>query len=194
MWFAAANDSRMGQSNTKMKDDKPKVVFDTQSITQAALRPGGPGEKHGLLLMEEGLIEVYVSNRLRAEYEKTLRHPGLRDRYPHLTPEFVTAFLDRFDQRAIRIPNPSEVIGFKRDRNDEHVLNLMDVVKPDFVASRDPHLRVAANEPKYKEYFPNTRIVEGQTLRTEVERWQERKQAREQKVSMDQHIERGIRR
>ena len=103
--------------------EKPRVVFDTTAVVQAALAPKGPAETQGLSMIDEGAIEAFMSNRLRSEYERTLHHPDLRARFPHVTEEYIATRLQRLDEKAIRLINPPQYVHFECDPNDEPILS-----------------------------------------------------------------------
>ncbi len=139
------------------------MVFDTQAVVQAALSPREPAESEGVRLMDEDRIEVFMSNRLRAEYETTLSHPELRARFPHVSPPYVSRFLDRFDRKAHRVANPPSYVEFPRDRNDEPVLNLAVHVEADFIVSNDPDLKNLDREPSWRHDSPHSDRLAGGT-------------------------------
>lgn len=181
------------------EEERPRVIFDTTAVYQATLSPNGKAETNGLRLMSEGHIEVFMSNRLRAEYEQTLRsglnvalttdNPKVKERLRCLTQDFVESQLDRFDQQANRLVNPPQQVGFKRDPEDEHVLNLAVHVEADFIAAWDSDLRDLDRSPVWREYYPSIRIVPPQALRQEIELWYQQKL--EQKQAHEQKQDRG---
>jgi len=147
------------------------IVYDTVVVLQAALNPDGPAAR-AVRLMDEGRVEVFVSNRLRSEYEETLSDPVVRSRFPHLTDERVQAILGRFDALAQRIPNPPRRIEFPRDPEDEPVLNLAVQVGADFILSRDRDLLDLAGDPLLRCQFPTLRILDPVTFLQEIDREQ----------------------
>jgi len=56
---------------TRLPVEPPIVILDTGIACAAAFNPNGVSEKL-ITLMVEGEITVFLSNRLRAEYENTL--------------------------------------------------------------------------------------------------------------------------
>ena len=85
------------------------VVFDT-TIYQATPSPRGPAETQALSLIEERKLEAFMSNRVRAKYEKRLCEgwkfaqrpdikPKEKQRSKNLTMEFIEAQLKRLDEQ-----------------------------------------------------------------------------------------------
>ena len=156
------------------ENPKPIVVFDTQAVTQATICPDGYAAD-GLRLMDEEKIEVYMSNRLRAEYEKTLDASSKaamisknHRRLQNVTPEAVRAQLTRFDEKANRLLNPPNYVNFSRDENDAHVLNLAIHVKVDFIVSLDNDLLNLNQNKSWQEYYPDIKVVKAEQLRDEI--------------------------
>jgi len=170
------------------EDKKPKVIFDTTVVMQATISPkGAAGE--AIRMMDEGKIDVYMTNQIRAEYEKTLREsakyaqttdkPQDQQRLRNVTPEFVSAQLQRFDEKANRLVNPPQAVEYERDREDEPVLNLNERIRADFIVSGDKDLQALNENRDWKEWYPDTWVIPPQVLEREVARWHEREAAKE---------------
>lgn len=161
-------------SEGENRTEKPRVVFDTTAVVQAALAPKGPAETQGLSLIDEGIIEAFVSNRLRSEYEHTLNHPDLRARFPHVTEEYIAARLQRFDEKALRLVNPPQYVRFERDPNDEPILNLAIHVHADYIVSADRDLLDLGRSAHFQRLYPYLKVVSPGALRQELFYRQER--------------------
>ncbi len=149
--------------------DQPCVVFDTGIIVAAAFNPIGVAMQT-IQRMEQGKIRVVMSNRLRAEYEATLRHPAHRERFPHITEEYVTLQLDRFDSHAERVVNPLPLLPYPRDPNDEHIVNLLIATKADFLVTLDKDMLALTGFAPFAEQSPQIRILRPGAFLTELER------------------------
>ena len=143
-----------------MEDAKPRVVFDTGVVLQAALSSTGPASR-ALWLLDSGAVEAVVSPRLRSEYEDVLLRPAIRARYPRLTGEMVEAALARFDALALLVPNPPARVRLARDPDDEPLLNLAVELRADYIVTRDRDLLdLAAADAAFGARFPFLRIVD----------------------------------
>ena len=141
----------------------PRIVFDTGVVLQATLNPDGPAAR-ALLLMDTGVARVYVSNRLRAEYEETLSNPDVRARFERLTDERVDAVLGRFDALAARLPNPPRRVAYPRDPDDEPPLNLAVHVQAHYLVTRDRDLLDLAGDRRFGRLSPGIRILDPVSL------------------------------
>lgn len=121
--------------------DRLKVIFDTGIVLQAGIFPDQDGPaRRCLRLMDDDKIVVYVSPRLRSEYEVVLYRDVIRAKYPILIGEVTDSLLNRMDTKAIFIhPVPSSV-SYPRDPKDEPILNLAIHIQADFIVARDKDL------------------------------------------------------
>ena len=142
-----------------MADPKPRVLFDTGTVLQAALNPRGPASR-ALSVLDQGQVEAILSPRLRSEYEDVLCRPAIRERYPRLTEDMVEAALARFDEWAQLVPNPPRHIEYPRDPDDEPLLNLAIQVGADYLVTRDKDLLDLAADEAFRRRFPFLRIVD----------------------------------
>ena len=149
--------------------EPPRAVFDTGVVLQAALNPTGPASR-ALELLDAGQIQVYASPRLRSEYEEILQRPAIRARFPRLTDARIAAALQRFDERAILIPNPPRRVAYPRDPDDEPVLNLAIHVEAHYIVARDNDLLDLADDAQFGRLFPAIRIVDPVALLQEIPR------------------------
>ena len=145
----------------------PRIVFDTGVVLQATLNLDGPAAR-ALLLMDTGGARVYVSNRLRAEYEETLSNPDVRARFERLTDERMEAVLGRFDALAARLPNPPRRVAYPRDPDDEPPLNLAVHVQAHYLVTRDRDLLDLAGDRRFGRLSPGIRILDPVSLLQEI--------------------------
>src|SRR5438309_11800740 len=92
----------------------PGVVFDTGIVLQAAINPRGPAAA-AIDLFDQERVLLYISPRLRSEWEDVLMRPSLRAKNPRITDAQVAAALQHFDSKAILVPNPALYIVYSRD-------------------------------------------------------------------------------
>lgn len=180
------------------EDKKPKVIFDTTTVMQATISPDGAAGR-ALALMDEGKIDVYMSNQIRAEYERTLSDaakyaqttdkPKDQERLRNVTPEFVTAQLQRFDEKANRLVNPPHTVEYERDRKDEPFLDLASHLDADFVVAGDGDLKDLDRHPDWREWHPSMRIVSPEAFHPELSRWHEREAAQSQEKKPEQEYQ-----
>lgn len=143
---------------------KPVVIFDTGCVLQAAINPAGPAAD-ALDLLDQGRIVVYVSSRLRSEFEDVLTRPTIRAKNRLITDAQVEAGLARFDSRAVLVPNPPPYVSYPRDPDDEPVLNLAIHVGADYIITRDRDLLdlMDSDRPEgrsFRRRFPRLRILD----------------------------------
>lgn len=159
----------MAPGATEEQAERPRVVYDTGVVLQAVLNPEGPAAR-AVRMMDVGQVEVYVSNRLRAEYEETLTDSHLRTLFPRLTEVRVRAMLDRMDALAQRIPNPPRRLAYPRDADDEPVLNLAAHVGAHYILSRDRDLLELTSHALLRRLLPLLRITDPVTFLREMDR------------------------
>lgn len=146
----------------------PAAVFDTGIVLQAALNPAGPAAA-ALEQFDRGLVTLYVSPRLRSEWEDVLTRPAVRARNPQLTDAQVEAALMRFDAHAVMVANPPSYILYPRDPNDEPVINLAIHVRARYLVTRDRDLLdlMDASRPEgssFRQRFPDLLICDPVTF------------------------------
>jgi putative PIN family toxin of toxin-antitoxin system len=147
--------------------DPRRGVFDTGFVLQATLSPGGPAGQV-FRFLDAGTIEVYVSPRLRSEYEDVLSRPAIREKNSQLTDERMRAVLDWFDEKAILHPNPPQYVQFQRDPDDEAIPNLAIHVGADYIVARDRDLLDLDSDINFRQRFPRLRIVDPVTFLREL--------------------------
>ena len=96
------------------ENPKPVAIFDTGIVLQAAINPAGPAGS-ALDQFDRGAVTVYLSPRLRSEWEDVLMRPSLCAKNPQIMDAQVEAALLRFDARALIVPNPPTYLIYPRD-------------------------------------------------------------------------------
>jgi putative PIN family toxin of toxin-antitoxin system len=113
---------------------KVKVIFDCNIYLQAFLSAKGAASKC-LKLVEEGLIELYLSRDIFSEIKDVLSRPEFQAKFPHATSENLTAFLEYLKEKAILIRSIGKYFELSRDKKDEPYLNLAMGIEADFIVS-----------------------------------------------------------
>lgn len=106
---------------------------------QAAVSRHGPAFAL-LTLVEAGRLELLVSRETLAELREVLFRPGVRQKFPLLSTEFVDAFLDRLERLATAIESVPRVFSFARDPDDEPYINLAVAGQAQYLVTRDRDL------------------------------------------------------
>jgi uncharacterized protein len=100
-----------------------------------------------------------------AEIEEVLNRPEVRKRFPLLTAEHVTTFLEGLRGRARMVADVPAVFHYARDPDDEHVLNLALAAKARYLVTRDKDLLDLMDESnpdgvEYRKLVPELRILD----------------------------------
>lgn len=108
-------------------------------FVQGAARTKNPANAC-FALVEEGIIELYLSLQTLAEIEDVLTRLKLRKRFPTLTDEMVEEFLTDVKNKAIMLKSVPSVFNYPRDPKDEKYINLAVEAQADYIVSRDKDL------------------------------------------------------
>ena len=109
---------------------KERVVFDCNIFVQAIAFEHGPAAA-ALRLVEEGVIELFVSKAVLAELRRVLGYEEVRAMSASMTPTLIEAFLQRLTYRATLRKRVPRVFEYARDPDDEPYLDLAVSVKAD---------------------------------------------------------------
>lgn len=116
-----------------------EAVFDCNIYLQAAARPLSPSAAC-LLLAEEGIVLLYVSEEILTEVSEVLRRPAIQKRFPELTAENIEKFLERVRSFAKLVKKVPAKFSYPRDLDDEIYINLAVEAEVDYLVSRDNDL------------------------------------------------------
>lgn len=122
-----------------MKKDKLSAVFDCMIFLQGLINEKGIAVDC-LELVENGRIELFVSEDVLAEIRDVLTRPKLQARFSLLTDERVKRLLEILNQKATFIKTVPQIFRFLRDPKDEKYVNLAVEAKADYIVSRDNDL------------------------------------------------------
>ena len=109
-------------------------------------------------LAEQGLLELYVSPAILAEFRDVIGRPQIRTKFRQLTDDVVAEFIARIERIAVRVDEVGTDITLARDPKDEPYLNLAAHSQADYLVSRDRDLLEGADT--IAKTMPNLRIVD----------------------------------
>lgn len=119
--------------------DRYVVVVDTNILLQSLLNTSGPAGKC-LACFRRGEIDIAISKDTINEAKEVLSRSSLRDRYPQLTDEKISALLAFLRYRGLYLWTVRKRFEYPRDPDDEPYLNLAIEVEADYLVSRDADL------------------------------------------------------
>ena len=138
---------------------KPRAVFDCMVFLQGAGRPASPA-RACLRLVDEERITLCLSVDILAEVRDVLTRPKTTKRFPLLTRDWVDAFLQNAESKAVRLPHVPKFFSFERDPKDEPYLNLALATHANYLVSRDRDLLDLMNNADFRKRFPELTILD----------------------------------
>jgi putative PIN family toxin of toxin-antitoxin system len=99
------------------------VVYDCMIYLQAVANSQGPAFRC-LEMVESQRSELLLCPSIVAELHDVLNRPLVRSKFSRLTPERVTAFLEKIAAMAKHFSDPPHHFALQRDPDDEPYLNL----------------------------------------------------------------------
>ncbi len=115
--------------------DPPRVVFDCNVGLQAML---GVGPAFRCFeFVDTGRVVLLSSPATFTGLRDVLTRPKLLKKYPQLTHERASAFLNLFVKRATLIDMVPHAVDFPRDRKDEPYLDLAVAQHASYIVTRD---------------------------------------------------------
>jgi len=157
-------------------NNKPLIaaVFDCNVFLQAAAREKSVAAAC-LRLVEQGLVQLYLSEEILAEVEEVLYRPEIRTHFPSLTDEVIEAFLLRLRKSAQILRHVPKRFSYSRDPDDVPYINLAVEMNADYLVSRDRDLLdlMTAYDVEAKEFrqrFRPLRVIEPLEFLQEVRR------------------------
>jgi putative PIN family toxin of toxin-antitoxin system len=115
------------------------VVFDTNVFLQALANTKGAAVRC-LEYFEQGKIILAISRATFDEITEVLSRSHLRQKYPSLTDERITALFEQVVYHGIYLRQVRQHFTYPRDPDDEPYLNLAIEVDADYLVSRDNDL------------------------------------------------------
>jgi putative PIN family toxin of toxin-antitoxin system len=131
---------------------------------QGAARESGPAAAC-IRLAEQGFVQLCLSEEILAELRDVLARPKLRRKFPALTEERVSAFLEKILRVSVLLEEVPRTVTLERDPKDEKYLNVAVAAGARFLVSRDNDLldlRLEANAAgrELRLRFPDLRILD----------------------------------
>ena len=80
--------------------DRPRVVFDCNTILQAIANEVGPAAE-ALRCLDRGIIDVYLSRPVLREWRAVLDYPAVRQKFGQIEDDRIGSFLKRLTFRGI---------------------------------------------------------------------------------------------
>jgi putative PIN family toxin of toxin-antitoxin system len=135
------------------------AVFDCVVHVQAALSRKGPAFAC-LQLAEAEFITLYLSPDILDEVGRALGYPALRQKYPKITDETVSHFLEHLEKISVITENPPAAFPLRRDPKDEPYVNLAIETSAPFIVSRDADLLDLMKDEAFRKAYPAITIVD----------------------------------
>jgi len=147
-----------------MAEEKIKSVFDCNIYLQAFL--SGKGAAHRCRkLVDDNLIELYISRDIFNEVKNVLTRPEIRAKFPHATAKAAVAFIEDINKKAVFVRSVKKHFELPRDRKDEPYINLAVEVGAQYIVSRDNDLldlmtNFDADSKAFRQKFRRLKVVE----------------------------------
>jgi putative PIN family toxin of toxin-antitoxin system len=148
---------------------KPRVVFDCMVFLQGAGRPAGPA-RACFHLVDKERVTLCLSAEILAEVRDVLTPPKVLRKFPQLSPEWVTTFLQDVEAKALVLSGVPQAIALERDPKDEPYLNLAVAAKAHYLVSRDLDLLDLMKDEDFKGRFPDLLILDPVAFLKEIAR------------------------
>jgi putative PIN family toxin of toxin-antitoxin system len=136
-----------------------RVVFDCMVFLQAVARENGPAAAC-LRLIEDGRLTLCLSPDVFAEVSEVLCRPKLQRKFRTLTPERVSAFLERVRAKAVWVEPVPRAFQHPRDPKDEPYVNLALAAGARYLVSRDNDLLDLMTDETFRQRFPELLILD----------------------------------
>lgn len=118
-----------------------------------------------LAMLDEGSFTLFVSPEGLAEYEDVLSRRAIRRKNPHLTDTVAAALMERIRDFGTLLAHVPGHFTYRRDPDDEHVVNLAVEAGARYVVSRDKDLLDLMDDTRpdgraFRERFPDLRVLD----------------------------------
>jgi uncharacterized protein len=143
---------------------KIRVVFDCNTFLQAAINQESlAGNCYKLI--EERVVELFISQDVLDEIEEVINRPHIRERFETLTDERIESFLSSIKNLALFVRKISKVFSLPRDIDDEIYINLAVECEADFIVTRDKDLldlmtAIDDNSKQFRQKFRPLKVVQ----------------------------------
>ncbi len=140
-----------------------RVVFDCMVFLQGAARPSSPA-RACFRTVDDGLVTLCISPLILTELRDVLSRPELVKRFPALSPEWVTEFVESVVGKALVVSDVPNDFTLPRDPKDEPYINLAIATRAGFLVSRDRDLLDLMADADFRRRFPSLQIVDPATF------------------------------
>ena len=137
---------------------KPRAVFDCMVFLQGAARPAGPA-RACFRLVDEDRVTLCVSAEILGEVRDVLTRPKTLRKFPLLSPEWVKAFLQNVESKALVPPAVPRAFTLARDPKDEPYLDLAIFVRAQYLVTRDNDLLDLMKDEGFRTRYPGLTIL-----------------------------------
>jgi putative PIN family toxin of toxin-antitoxin system len=135
------------------------AVFDCSVYVQAVLSRKGPAFAC-LQLAEAEHVTLYLSREILDEINRALGYPNLRRKFPTITDERVSQFLEHLEKISVIAQKPTEVFTLRRDPKDEPYVNLAIETAAPFIVSRDADLLDLMKDESFRRTYQRITILD----------------------------------
>lgn len=136
-----------------------RVVFDCMIFLQGAARPGSPA-RACFQTVDDGLATLHTSPAILAEVRDVLSRPELVQRFPVLSPDWVSNFVGSITAKSLVVPDAPYAFRLPRDPKDEPYINLAIATHAEFLVTRDRDLLELMADSEFRSHFPTLQIVD----------------------------------
>lgn len=155
-----------------MSADRRRVVFDCNILFQSLVSNTGPARRC-TQLAEEGHVQLFVSEYVFAEVRDLASRPAVVRKFA-LDSGKVEAFIAAVVKHATYLAEVSDVYRHPVDPKDSHYVNLAVAAAASLIVSRDNHLLnlMDVTRPDGSEFrarFPDLRVITPVGLLQEIE-------------------------
>jgi uncharacterized protein len=140
-----------------------RAVYDCMIFLQSA---SNPHRVHSTFrLVESGAVTIYVSADVLAEVRDVLTRPRHREKFPALTAEHVSEFLETIARQSSLIDDVPHVYTVSSDPKDSKYVNLALAAGVEYLVSWDQHLlglmdEQTAQGAEFRRRFPSLHILD----------------------------------
>lgn len=138
--------------------ERPRVVFETMVVFQAAANTEGPAAEL-FRRLEAGQLNLYVSAEILNEMRDVLSRPKLRAKNPRITSESVHRIFVSLSRFARSVSDVPSAYSLPRDPDDEPYLNLAIAVDADHLVTWDNDLLDLMEDAGFRSHYPQLLIL-----------------------------------
>jgi len=147
-----------------MRQDLPRVVFDTNIYIQTFLNSSGESGQC-FSLARSRKIELFITKAVLEEIVNVINRPGVLSFLPDATGEQIEIFVSSISEMANVVDVSSGIFSFSRDPKDEIVIELAVGSEAEFIITRDKDLLelmtgIDLESKQFRQRFRGLKVVE----------------------------------